>query len=348
MHNTETRQANQISKRRKFPLFRALFLIGMAILLYIVLSEVAIYFKQPPGYADWGSSSKWTKDNIGYFLNVPIPENAINLEIEGKMGLRGSLGIAPQLSFSFHTPPENSAEFVSAFCDGVLHPGYNPLIATDSSIPTKDSVFILGQDMMHYSRSSGVPDTIKGNRCVRYDERWRDRVATWIEEIVIDTSNPDEYVVSYHLSLANFTYAYYPTARYVAPFGSQFQLYVIGLRKEVADTDEPLYIVENHTICLTTSAVSEAIWDYFAFTPGTMDIYHNSDVIIFIGEIEQPPARIVPHMRLFPSEFLATPDLWEYYCLDSTVWEQGTHTMQLIVEPDDGEALTLEWEFEVR
>jgi hypothetical protein len=354
MHDFERKKRRKNTSKSLLELFLiSIISLGIVTLLGVALCGVWFYAllddfsrslddPEPPGYSGWLSSNDWNKENIGYFLTVPIPEDAINLEIEGSMGLRGSLGIIPRLSFSFYAPPQSATEFVNAFCDGILHPGYNPLVATDSYAPTEESVFILGKRMMHYSHSPGVPDTIKGNRCQRHDKGW-------IEEIVIDTSNHEEYVVSYNLPYSpNSANEYYPVTRKVTPFPKQFKLYVFGLRTENADSDSPLYIVENHTICLATSSVSGPIWDYFMFNPEAMTPYTNSDVTIFIDEIEQPAARMDKRASLLPLESDFQSGAWEYYCLDSTVWEQGTHTMQLIVEPDDGEALTLEWEFEVR
>ena len=185
----------------------------------------------PPGWRDMLDNGDWGRDTISHFLDIPIPEEAQDLVIEGQQGIVGSYGIYPKLSFSFTAEPESALQFVEQFCDGELHTGYDPRNAVDLSEPTDDAVLIRGDQTIHYSRSEDTPSTIRGNRCARYDNRDLERQWTWIEEITLDAFDSNAYHVFYHLPYkANSGGAeeYYPRARMVAPFGDQFRFYVTG------------------------------------------------------------------------------------------------------------------------
>ncbi|MCD4687654.1 MAG: hypothetical protein K8S97_17130 [Anaerolineae bacterium] len=280
----------------------------------------------------------WDRDAISHFLDIPIPDEAQDLVIEGQMGLVGSYGIYPKLSFSFKAEPESALQFVEHFCNGELHAGYDPRNAIDLSQPAENVVLIRGKRTIHYSQSKNTPQTVRGNRCARYDDR--DPGRRWIEEITLDTSDPDQYRVSYHLPFeANGGNAeeYYPRAQTVAPFGDQFRFNITGFTAD--------HVLNYHTICMETTGLA-LVWDYFAFNPDVMPTYAGSEVTIFIDDVQQPSARISDMgLSLRPTHRDTPTDTWQY-CLNAN-WEAGTHVMRVIVDPLDGERLVLNWEFTV-
>lgn len=302
----------------------------------------------PPGFRDIFDDRDWDRDAISHFLDIPIPDDAQDLVIEGRQGLVGSYGIYPKLSFSFTSAPESALQFVEKFCDGELHPGYDPRYAIDMSEPADDTVLIRGDRTIHYSRSEDTPPTILGNRCARYndrapaqyDNREREKLRIWIEEITLDISDSDAYHVFYHLPFAansGSAEEYYPRAQTVVPFGDQFRLYITGFTRD--------YVLDYHTICMETTGLA-LVWDYFAFNPDIMPVYSGSEVRIFIDDVQQPPARISEMgLSLRPKNSDVPYDTWQY-CLNAD-WGTGSHVMRVVVDRLDGERLVLDWEFTV-
>lgn len=73
------------------------------------------------------------------------------------------------LELSFRAPPAEAMKFAAQFCNGVLHPGYDPFDAVDISIEQPNAHFIElhagNMVYMYYSYSPNVPKTTLGNRC---------------------------------------------------------------------------------------------------------------------------------------------------------------------------------------
>lgn len=318
------------------------FTIG--VLLALILIGFGIYHfdrhvnSYPPGWQDFFKSRDWDREAISNFLDIQLPDEAQSMEIEGKQGLAGSYGIYPTLTFSFTAPTENARRFIEHFCDGELHAGYNPRNAENFGEPMPDAVLIRGNGTNHYSRSEGTPQTIQGNRCARYDTRDPERLWVWMEEITLDTSDPDTYRVSYHLPFeANSasTEEYYPRAQTITPFGDQFRLNITGFTEAS--------VLNYHTICLETAGL-EPEWDHFAFNPDIMPNYAGSTVTIYIDDVQQPMARISEReLSLRPTDREVPADMWQY-CLNAD-WEIGTHTMRIEVDPLEAEPIVLVWEF---
>lgn len=294
----------------------------------------------PPGWKDVFDNRDWDRESISHFLDIQLPDTAQDLEIEGQQGLVGSYGIYPTLTFSFSASPESAYAFVEHFCDGELHAGYDPRNAINLTEPAQDAVLIRGNRTIHYSRSDDTPQTIYGNRCARYDARTAENLRMWIEEVTLDTSDPDAHRVFYHLPFeANSGNAeeYYPRAQTVAPFGDQFRFNVTGFTEDS--------VLNYSTICIETSALA-LVWDHFAFNPDIMPAYAGATVAIYIDDVQQPPARISePGLLLRPADSQSPADKWQY-CLDAN-WERGTHTMRVEVDPLEAEPIVLEWGFTV-
>jgi hypothetical protein len=232
---------------------------------------------------------------------------------------------------------------VANFCDGVLHAGYDPLTAVDSSQPLEGAILIRDGGTIHYSRSDGTPPTVHGNRCARYATRGRNRAPIWIEEIALDTSDPNLYHVSYHLPYepnSSYPEESYPRAQIIRPFGNRIRWSITGLREEAGK-----FVLAYRTICMETASLAPH-FDVFSSNPQIMAKYIGADVTIFIDGTEQAPARIAEFGQyLLPVGREDPPDRWQY-CL-SADWEAGNHNMRIVVSAISGDTLTLEWKFTV-
>ncbi|HUN06173.1 MAG TPA: hypothetical protein PLQ56_06210 [Aggregatilineales bacterium] len=295
----------------------------------------------PPGYRDFLQSATWDREAISNFLNARIPEEVLNLSIEGSLGVLGSYGTIPTLTFSFIASPHVAETFAQHFCGGVLYTGFDPLYSMDTSVPTSTSVLVRGLGTIHYSQSLGTPATVYGNRCPRLGTSISSYPA-WLEEIILDKSNPTEYKFSYNLPItpnSSSAEEFYPHAEIISPLGDRFRLYVTGFN--TADSD---YILSYPTICMETARMVQS-QDHFAFDSSIMDAYVNARVEIYVNSIPQRPAKISEvGLFLLPSEN-GIVDKWQY-CLTKD-WEPGTHTMKLIVTPPTGESANFEWTFVV-
>jgi hypothetical protein len=295
---------------------------------------------EPPGYGWWDTS--WDTHNISEFLGISIPSDVVNLQIQGSRGVRGSYGIIPRLQFTFNAPPYSTMAFINAFCDGVLYPGYNPLIATDSYLPSPHELLIRVKSSIHYSSSPGVPETTLGNRCFQ---------SGWIQELVVEQANPNLYTVSYRLPYepnSSSAEGYYPQAQFVTPFDRIFRLHVTGLREVETEENQPTYLLTYPTICLDTSFVV-VIPDYWTYRGDDfLDRYHGSEIAILVDGIPQKPASMDEYGRLIEANINeeTVSELWDYCLTDN--WEVGTHNIQVIVNPPDGSEETFEWKFEVQ
>ncbi len=289
-----------------------------------------------PGFVDIFESKVWNRDNVGYFLNTSLPDEIQDFTVEGTMGLLGSYGFLPTLSFSFIASPEVAEAFVSHFCDGVLYAGFDPLNSINTSVPTSHSILVRGNGTIHYASSEDAPASINGNRCARYDERVGAHTS-WLEEIALDSSNPDRNKVSYNLAYAPgnpVAETRYPRAETITPL-DRFRLYVTGFSL-VGST----YFLRYPTICMETHALS-LVGNHFAFNT----IFAGATMTILIDGVEQPRAIISDReLSLRPADSDST-DFWQY-CLTED-WEPGTHTMKLIVTPPTGESANFEWTFVV-
>jgi hypothetical protein len=300
---------------------------------------------RPPGYSDLFDSSAWDTNSISEFLGVQIPADASNLQIEGEKGfLSAAYGTIPRLQFSFHAPPESATTFVQHFCSGTLHPGYNPLESEETLSPRPDSVLIRGRGTIHYSHSPGVPQTIRGNRCVLRDRTFE----SFLHEIVLDTSNPDNYIVHYRLPYRpnGNPGEFYIPAQVVTPLGDEFRLYVTGLQEETSSDDENSYRLTYPTICLETAPIAARRFDHWHFNPPQVS-YIGAAVDISIDRISQPAAIINDASALVyrSTENDTLLSKWNYCLTDN--WEIGTHTVEMSIRFSNGEPQNYEWAFEV-
>lgn len=336
------------------------FTLTGAILFFCGTSIMGILYGRgdAPGYTTGLlESSDWNKESISRFLNIPLPSDASQLVIEGAKGNLGSYGILPRLHFSFRASPESARQFAYAFCDGILHPGYNPLEAINNVHPSDNVVLIQGNGMLYYASSPDVPETTLGNRCTRLDER----IPTvgynpyrWIEDIALDTSNTTSYIVTYRLPYEiNSEYQTADGHIYIRPLGEQLRLSVSGMHDE--GTEENPFVVTDYPIsCFETAGVAAYGMDFYDWNKemvAKIDRFNNAVVNIFIDDTEQPQAHIV-NTVLAPryksdGSLNNVPDVWEY-CLDLASLKVGPHTMRLVINPPETEPNTFEFTFHVR
>ncbi len=318
-------------------------IIGIAVTLAGLWLLIFQPFRQyPPGFADIGRERDWNPDNVGHFIELQIPAQARDFVAEGQLGLVGSYGIFPTLEFSFTSTPDVANAFAAHFCNGVLHPGFDPFNSIESDSPGTEAVLVRGKGTIHYAYSNDTSLSVRGNRCSRWDGRinanWY-----WLEEIVLDTTNPNVYRVSYHLPFdpnsSGMAEEVYPRAYAITPLGDAFRLNVTGFRALNGS-----YVLGYPTICMETRALAR-VWDRFAFDPSLHSGYENAEVSIAIDGIAQPSAVITEDtFSLRPTDSTGT-DAWQY-CITKD-WQPGRHSMEIVIVPINGNVRVFDWEFVV-
>jgi hypothetical protein len=288
----------------------------------------------PPGYKSWFDFGGWNTERINRFLGTSLPTDAVNLQIEGRMGMQGSYGITPSLEFSFQSSPASAAAFAEGFCGGVLHTGYDPLQAVESSIPSDDAVLIRVNRSIHYSRSPGVPLTTRGNRCGREQ---------YLEEITLDEAHPEFSKVSYRLPYAanNNTWEYYPYAETVRPFGNDFRLYITGVHGATETNNVSTYHLSYPILCFSTLFLPRS-YEFVVGVPDVNEEYKNSAVAISIDGVAQSPAKISENGVLALVNGVGV-DSWSY-CLTPAL-EGGMHTLEIRVSTAETEVKMFTLEF---
>jgi hypothetical protein len=334
----------------KLPSFVRLLLRVMPYLLFLIglcLAGIAVIFLSyklqrplpPLGYADFFDSHHWNAENIGAFIGIPIPTDSVNLQIDGRLGSTGSYGIDPRLAFTFRSSPQTAMNFINAFCDGVFYPGYNPLIAIDSSSPVPGAVLVRANGTIHYSISPDVPETTMGNRCAQEQ---------WIIDIMIETADPTLYTLSYRLNdnATGDPSNSYPHAETITPLDPDFRLYATGLHEEQTTSGEVIYQLVYPTICLQTQHEG-LIFDYWTHHAADFEPYLGSSIALFIDGERLPPARVTANGALIDisDDETVLRRGWNY-CFTQD-WRPGTHTVEMRVSPLQGPVRTFEWSFEV-
>jgi hypothetical protein len=332
------------TRKLRFLFLRLFLVMGIGVVgmcgLCFVISQAYLWLNPPPpGFRDsfTVSSAGWNTSTIGDFLDGRIPADAADLTIEVKTGVTGSYGMNPSLSFSFWASPESATAFVNKFCQGVLYPGYNPLEAVDSAIPTSSSVLIRAGGSIHYSLSEGVPDSVRGNRCSRHDVRTG---FGWVEEWVLDTSDPDSYRVFYRLPYdANGNpIEFYPQARFVNPAGNRFRLYVTGIS---ATSESDIYSVDYPILCFETASLPSQ-YDFFYWNPSFMQPFEGAAITVLVDNLEQPPASVTEFGVLTPLHTSTTSRFARWsYCLETRRWQHSRHSVDFRIQPLSGEALSI-------
>lgn len=104
--------------------------------------------------------SLWTLSEINRGLRIPVPDAASNVMIEGHPNRGGFLRL------TFDAPADEAEIFAEQFCEGTLHPGYDPFSAIDIAEPFTYAVPIEIDKYKYFSYSDNVDESIRGNRCL--------------------------------------------------------------------------------------------------------------------------------------------------------------------------------------
>ena len=134
------------------------------------------------GIRDFVSNSggyQWTINSIVDYLGTSLPTDAVEIAYDGNTGRMGWLNL------SFESSSQSMGEFLSKFCDGILHQNYDPFQAIDIDEPIDGAYLITMRDASYYSYSPDVVDTIFGIRCLGKDQT----------QIVVDKSTPETYSI---------------------------------------------------------------------------------------------------------------------------------------------------------
>lgn len=235
--------------------------------------------------------------------------------------------------------------FTRHFCDGVLHPGYDPYRAFNYGGRLGGQRFHLIKDTVHgfsyYSYSPNTPDTVRGNRCQ----------GELLSQIRVEQVEPDLYDIRVdqgrHLwqNNCNLIPCRYIDDNFIEPI-PDIPFVVMGLD---IDSSKNFVLVSNE-LCLEymfadyhfasfAAPYSAPPFAYLHDAKLDWTIDHQSQGIRFIS------AR---HGRLIRNANAPETDYYEKldYCAMQN-WTQGRHQMALTILTTSGERNTYTWEFMV-
>src|SRR5688500_4769288 len=96
-----------------------------AFVVMLLIGALVLLTREPPRDLHW----------IVNYLGISVPVDARDVQY-----------IVSQEPYNFHlyltfrAPPESANRFADHFCYGILHSGYDPLHAINTSVPTPDSI----------------------------------------------------------------------------------------------------------------------------------------------------------------------------------------------------------------
>ncbi len=271
------------------------------------------------------SEAVWSVEYIEDYLSVNIPENARNIEINGKRGY------GAYFDLTFETDPENSMRFSSQICSGNLHQSYNPFNAVDVGFSYSYTHKIVMDGFQYYSYSPDTPETLFGNRC------WAPGIG--IHQILVDQTDSNLYRLRLQLTttcdlLAPPLPCWVIDIQSINPI-TALPITVIGMKEEFSG-----FILISDEICIDMSVSLDGQWSYLIGSEIQFSVDNHLKPIAYINE----QMRIIPLSNNdnddFPSEGMFT------YCLMET-WSRGLHTMTINVILGSGEEYEYSWEFGV-
>lgn len=279
---------------------------------------------------------KFTLGEIGDYLNAPIPSHATDLDYDSLSywGL--------YIHLSFKASPESVTQFAQHICGGVLHSGYNPFDAVDSSQPFPNAIFVRARDFVYYSHSFNTPDTIWGNRCQGENG--------FTHRILVNKTNPTFHTVKFELPndcntaqppLPCTTLGY----NYVFPVPeSYFPIAVVGI---VSKTNQ--FVLAAAEFCI------ETLPGYYLTQRNEWANFYDAEVHIAVDGQPMPPAYIAKPIGALTPRYDAQGNMYTrkntdttlfQYCLNQP-WQKGVHTVQMAITTRAGKSYIYSWQFSV-
>jgi hypothetical protein len=304
-------------------------LIGVMVLLFLLLIGLLIgIFSTKPVVTE---PRKMNLGEIEAYLGANVPEDASDITFDSD---RGNYDLFIDLSFK--SSPESASQFASSICDGVLHEGYDPFNAINTSqIPPQQVYLIKMQTWTHYSYSPDASQSVWGNRCWPFGEG--------VHQIRLDRTNPVLYEVRFETpGQARWDCEVIPCR----PFGQNYiepiveiPLVVIGMG---ADSNDAFVLVTNE-VCV------ETLLDYIlggGITANDRWAYLiGANIQVLIDDEPLEPAYISEYGTFRQSQHELDTHYFDY-CFTRD-WQPGIHSMTLNLTTTEAESYTYTWQFRV-
>ncbi|MBX3084060.1 MAG: hypothetical protein KF716_20670 [Anaerolineae bacterium] len=271
----------------------------------------------------------WTLDKINDSLSIPVPTDAANLSFDGHLGRGG------YLMLEFQASPESIAAFVSQLCDGVLYDGYDPFKAIDVAEPYTFAHPMHLDIYSYYSYSIGLPNAIKGNRCLQSRPGYQVQVR-------VDTSEAQVYAIKLHLSFSCDVGCPYLPLNVTKPVG-EFPLTVLGLR----GAKNPYKLAEREVcINIDNSNHNAEKWGYLK--DARIEIKVDGQILAraVLNGNSQLLSRTNTNGAVTAE---ASGGLW-YYCVDvvsNRLINSNRITLSIVIDPTTQTATTYTWQIEI-
>jgi hypothetical protein len=303
--------------------------------IIIIIITIILFFLALKG--TFNSDPKFNLAEIQDVIGAQLPADASDIVYDGERGN------AAYVTLSFKASPQGALEFASHVCDGVLHQGYDPYDALNTSAPQPYQLYLIKYanfDFTYYSYSPDAAQTIWGNRC------WPP--ADGLHQISVDGSNPERYTVQFdqlnqHSPLwgedrqCNLIPRRIVGANYIQPLEA-LPLMAMGMAK--VDNE---FVLVTDEICLEFRIGYELGWHWKKVERWKHLIGADVDVLVD-GEL-QGQAYISEDERLTLKG--QEPGAFHHgYCFIKD-WQPGDHYITLGIANSDGKNQHYRWDFKV-
>jgi len=266
-----------------------------------------------PCIPDWDDMA-----DVADYYDFHIPSSASNI-------IYVNDDLNEYFEIQFDLPSADIEQIKNTSCQGNFYSGYDPSKARHHFSDTHQNALIKSFEYIFYSHSVDTPAHILGKLC------------RWDLAIVIDTSNPNQYQVTYTRYEYDPTFCEaqcFTTQHFVKPIDRSL-FAVSGLHQN----DEDQYIMEYDELCFDSRM-------YQIITPSDFYIPAFTQINIMIDDaFTLPTGTVTKQHRLVHDYTLLDESDHEYaryhqsphneFCIQRD-WEQGKHTVDIeMILPDE-------------
>lgn len=308
----------------------------MVLFLVVVVGGILLV-RQVISTPLFDDNPKRTLAEMEQILGARLPSDAVDIIYDGERGY------AAYITLSFKASSEATLEFAKHICDGVLHQGYDPYNALNTSQKPDQKPYLIQYDnfnFSYYSYSPNTPDTVWGNRC------WPFR--TGLYQIRIDHTNPTLSELRFdqlnqHSPLwgedrkCNLIPCSSIGDNFIRPAREDLPLIIIGMTSK----DDSSYGVVTDEVCL------EFQMDYvLGFGWSQVEKWKyliGATVDVMVDDVSQGLAYISENellTRIGNEPYHPNYD----YCFTQN-WTPGIHTLWMTIKPHTQVSKTYTWEF---
>jgi hypothetical protein len=254
--------------------------------------------------------------------------------------LEGHGGYAPYIKLNFTASSIGLGGFTRHICEGVLHQGYDPYNAVNTSTMVSGQQQHLikyhGYNYTYYSHTVNAPDAVWGNRCQiqwgPYEQLRVEQVSPYLFDVTVDAGHhlwEENCPLTPCISIGN---------NFVAPI-HDFPLVVMGLQEDKPDE----FSVVTDELCLHLQANDYRWNEIFGWMSPKWEYLRNAKLSWTVDDEPQGDAVISNYDAIMRVERQQHFHYFDYCIMRD--WTPGRHSMTLDVLTTSSDQQTYQWDF---